>query len=130
MITAIIISAVAGIAVGAIGMNVLGNDVSSQSASVDINTDAPELAEEVGDAANAVTLAELGVSKALAEAPAASIACRAAVEEDAQPREVALCALLACWSHVEGAETSAGLGCLDRGKVLDGMLETVAEPAE
>lgn len=83
---------------------------------------AADVAEATGEAATAVPLAEVELALALAQAPASRVVCEAAVEPDATARTVALCATLACWSHVEGAETSAGLGCLDRGRVLDGLL--------
>jgi len=124
MITAILIAAGAGLLVGGGTTYALTRDRSPATveAVASVVGEVAEVADVTGDAANAERLAELAVHRALAEAPAATVVCRAAVEPKAEQRIVALCAMLACWSNVNGPETSAGLGCIDRGKTLDGLL--------
>lgn len=133
---------VAGVAVGALGMGGIraaaGGDHKTVEAAADLAGEVGDsnatvaaevgdgnakVAEEAGDAANAVQLAELEVSKVLAAAPASTQVCKGAVEPGATDRVVALCAYLGCMAHVEGSETSAGLGCLTRGQTLDELLD-------
>lgn len=112
--------AAVGALLGALG--VIGVQETRRRGDADVVAEVAPVVDAVGEASNAERLAELDVSRALAEAPASTVVCTAAVAPDADDRVIALCATLACWSHVEGSETSAGLGCLDRGEVLDGLL--------
>lgn len=140
MITAIIISAVAGIAVGAIGMNVLGNDVSSQSASVDINTDAPETIEAVGGVVDSVVAEDVTDAQTRAsvvEASPQALLAQAVIDLGNAKVTSAAFGFSLCIAGAQGLPNGTdALDCDKRGDALDKAVgelvdrPVVAEPAE
>ena len=90
---------------------------------------AADVVERTGDAVNEVPLAEARIAEALAQTPPVVAVLQMAAEKGATAEQLlAFASQESCWSHVEGEETSAGLGCLNRSAVLDALL--TAPPVE
>ena len=110
----------AGLGVGGtIGIQALGRD---DSAAVEATAEVVDATAGVVEQVQAPEVVAAETHQALATMPAATIAVQAAVEEGAEPAVRALAAYLACLQYVQGPESSAGLGCRERGEAVDRLL--------
>lgn len=140
MITAIVISAILGIAGGGIAVDQLHRRgdrraqrrdelkadvdiVQAQSAAVQAASNGPGDAVE---AAQGPALADAQTRQAVATGPAAEIAVRAAVQPNATRSTIALAGYAICAQAAQAkSEGSAAFGCTARGESLDAALRAI-----
>ena len=124
----IVTVALAAALVGLVGGYVAGKSGHKADAAPVVQA-AADVVERTGDAVNEVPLAEARIAEALAQTPPVVAVLQMAAEKGATAEQLlAFASQESCWSHVEGEETSAGLGCLNRSAVLDALL--TAPPVE
>jgi len=135
MITGIIIAAVAGIAVGALGMGAINKGgKSEQVTDVTITTDAPEAVEAVGGVVDSVVAEDVTDAETRAAVVAQSpqsVLAQAVVDLADPATTVAAYGYAACIAGAQGKQEGAGaFGCPTRGTSLDNAVNALSVRAD